>query len=732
MKKIKVILSVLLMAAAISFTACSNASSGSDSDKTEKEDDKKTETPKPASGNGSGSGSGSGGGNQTPAVTYIGSKAPTAAKAVGDIVFTDGSATPYYMVNSLTAEKKQAAIAIIFYVGTDLNNEGDTTTVRTLGLGLKQNMNGRKWSTTTDTDIYISAITSEIQTDSEGNVTITGDKNGFDNLAQIGANLSTDDTATPENYPAFYFAKDYKNVTGSHVSGTVYENGWYLPSLGELYYIYLKGKSATKDFDIDAALQALGGDKFESRTYMSSSMATPGCVRLFSFEDDASLPYYIYLSDNYSICAIRDFTTYTVTLNTAEHGTVTANKTSAQAGETITLTATGSETENYAYKVSSFTINGQSSGSISDNTYTFTMPAANVTVSTNFTQMPLYSITITPCTGGTVTANKTRATSGETVTLTVTKSTEDNDYNITELTMNGSSLLSALGNNNTVTFSMPAGNTTVSATFVGRYVGSKRPSRAKEVGDIVFNDGSSMPYSTFTGLTSTETDSKKTRAIALIFYKGTGLNNGNDTTTVRTLGVGLKLKNNLDWCRHNTNNYDSDAAKGAYTNITTIQCIPSGETGSYTFTGDKYGKDNFEQIAAFLSMTNNDDTATQGNYPVFEFAKNYKAELIGSETTSRISDTSEFKDGWYIPSIAELYQIWENGKGARMVFDINDASIALGGDPFNPSYPNFWSSSQSDTPEYYIYKLRFNDGNIESRAKFWPFNMIYACCIREF
>ncbi len=265
-KKIKVILSVLLMAAAISFTACSNASSGSDSGKTEKEDKKTPEPKKPGSGNGGSSG----GGNQTPAVTYIGSKAPSQAKAVGDVVFNDGSATPYNNRIRFTDAQKNAAIAIIFYVGTDLNNEGDTTTVRTLGLGLKQNMNGRKWSTTTDTDIYISAITSEIQTDSEGNVTITGDKNGFDNLAQIGANLSTDDTATPENYPAFYFAKDYKNVTGSHVSGTVYENGWYLPSLGELYYIYLKGKSATKDFDIDAALQARGGDKFESRTYMSS------------------------------------------------------------------------------------------------------------------------------------------------------------------------------------------------------------------------------------------------------------------------------------------------------------------------------------------------------------------------------------------------------------------------------------------------------------------------------
>ncbi|MBR6215439.1 MAG: hypothetical protein IKQ84_03430, partial [Spirochaetaceae bacterium] len=55
-----------------------------------------------------------------PTVTYIGLKTPTETKAVGDIVFTDGSASPY--TEELTDEQKAAAIAVIFYVG----DENDT------------------------------------------------------------------------------------------------------------------------------------------------------------------------------------------------------------------------------------------------------------------------------------------------------------------------------------------------------------------------------------------------------------------------------------------------------------------------------------------------------------------------------------------------------------------------------------------------------------------------------
>ena len=77
-----------------------------------------------------------------PPVTYIGSKTPTETKAVGDIVFTDGSASPY--TEELTNEQKAAAIAVIFYVG----DENDTLGAKTLGVGLiteRTNYKGLQW-----------------------------------------------------------------------------------------------------------------------------------------------------------------------------------------------------------------------------------------------------------------------------------------------------------------------------------------------------------------------------------------------------------------------------------------------------------------------------------------------------------------------------------------------------------------------------------------------------------
>ena len=75
MKKTKLILDILLCITAISFIACSSPSS-------------------------------SGGGNENSIVTYVGTKAPTEAKNVGDIVFNDGSAMSYTDFEALDTATK--------------------------------------------------------------------------------------------------------------------------------------------------------------------------------------------------------------------------------------------------------------------------------------------------------------------------------------------------------------------------------------------------------------------------------------------------------------------------------------------------------------------------------------------------------------------------------------------------------------------------------------------------
>ena len=115
-------------------------------------------------------------GGSTGGSEILGTKAPDVAKAVGDIVFNDGSATPYTAELTLSDEQKAAAIAVIFKV------DGG----KTLGVGLKHNGSGLAWCTS-DAKAYNTNIKT-IQcpaSGAAGNFTFTGDTDGSDNLEQI-------------------------------------------------------------------------------------------------------------------------------------------------------------------------------------------------------------------------------------------------------------------------------------------------------------------------------------------------------------------------------------------------------------------------------------------------------------------------------------------------------------------------------------------------------------------
>ena len=255
----------------------------------------------------------------------------------------------------------------------------------------------------------------------------------------------------------------------------------------------------------------------------------------------------------------------------------------------------------------------------------------------------------------------------------------------------------------TNTASTPATTTTTTTTTTSTptptptYFGTKSPTDPKAVNDIVFSDGSATPYTS--GLTLT--DAQKNAAVAVVFYKGTECSNDGST---RTLGVGLKRSaSTMQWCLNTANGYN--------TNITTIQCTPSGSAGAYTFAGDKDGSDNLSQIAAFL--TGNNDTGTAANYPAFYWAKNYG-------TTNGC--TGAYASGWYLPGIAELYQIYNLRTNI-------DAAVALCGlsDTFSSTY--FWSSSQYASYDGVAYALSFGNGSCTDGSKdFYG----YVCAVRAF
>ena len=234
-------------------------------------------------------------GGSTGGSEILGTKAPGVAKAVGDIVFNDGSATPYTAELTLSDEQKAAAIAVIFKV------DGG----KALGVGLKHDRNGLAWCTTSANAYNKNIETIKCPaTVSAGNLSFTDDTDGSDNLDQIASFLTTagleNDTTDASKYPAFYFAKNYK-TTATNL-GAAYENGWYLPTVAELFDIW-KVKAT-----VDAASGLCGGSQFGISCYWSSSQyASPDVAYELYFSNGACYTNFYKDLDGLYVCAVRAF-----------------------------------------------------------------------------------------------------------------------------------------------------------------------------------------------------------------------------------------------------------------------------------------------------------------------------------------------------------------------------------------------------------------------------------------
>lgn len=122
--------------------------------------------------------------------------------------------------------------------------------------------------------------------------------------------------------------------------------------------------------------------------------------------------------------------TYSISIGSMSHGSVTSNVAEAEEGTSITLTVTPEET----YTLESLTVNGQNVISeVIDNTYSFIMPASNVTVNASFTQS-----------GGITNQNVTLKYSG----TTTTNMTGNNDAATLGLNAAEWSVIGAKGSSN--------------------------------------------------------------------------------------------------------------------------------------------------------------------------------------------------------------------------------------------------------------------------------------------
>ena len=243
--------------------------------------------------------------------------------------------------------------------------------------------------------------------------------------------------------------------------------------------------------------------------------------------------------------AFEEVKKYNVTVaGTVENGTVGVEPKTAAAKDVVTVTVTpntnfkytdGSLKATYTDGGTKKEINDFKAVDGKENTYTFEMPAADVTVSAAFepVKVETYSVTINPSDNGTVTADKTTdLKAGDTVTLTVTPA--DNMYTLAQLAENGLEIKAGESTDvtytagekpNTYTFEMPAADVTVTAKFtIVKYGIEVTPT---DGGTITFTDNETR-FAAGTEVTATIMPNGTTYELTkVMYYEG---NKGKDVT----------------------------------------------------------------------------------------------------------------------------------------------------------------------------------------------------------
>ena len=251
--------------------------------------------------------------------------------------------------------------------------------------------------------------------------------------------------------------------------------------------------------------------------------------------------------------AFEEVKKYNVTVaDTVENGTVGVEPKTAAAKDVVTVTVTpntnfkytdGSLKATYTDGGTKKEINDFKAVDGKENTYTFEMPAADVTVSAAFepVKVEAYSVTINPSDHGKVEADKTtELKAGDTVTLTVTPA--DDMYTLAQLAKNGLVIkdsentdvpYTTVEEGKTYTFEMPAADVTVTAQFTVVKYGIEVETEGE--GTVTFTDDGETRFAEGTEVTATFKPNGTTYVLTKAVYYG-GSNIGDDITQ--------KVKNN--------------------------------------------------------------------------------------------------------------------------------------------------------------------------------------------
>ena len=217
----------------------------------------------------------------------IGSK--SAPDAVGDIVFSDGSASPYtdFDTVAMSSDQVAAAVAVIY----------DATNMK--GVGLKQGTL-KTWaangSSGYSTEITTLAATKDSGSDASDAVfSGAGAADGSGSFIKLQQAI----LYSSSNHPAWEFVAGYHSTAG--LTGTN-SNGWYMPSIAELCTLY-QAKTT-----VNAALNKISGAAQLAGNYWSSSQTSGNaqCAWRIDF-DSGDLDGGFVKSSPFNVRAIRAF-----------------------------------------------------------------------------------------------------------------------------------------------------------------------------------------------------------------------------------------------------------------------------------------------------------------------------------------------------------------------------------------------------------------------------------------
>ncbi|MCQ2601641.1 MAG: chitobiase/beta-hexosaminidase C-terminal domain-containing protein [Treponema sp.] len=196
------------------------------------------------------------------------------------------------------------------------------------------------------------------------------------------------------------------------------------------------------------------------------------------------------------------------------------------------------------------------------------------------------------------------------------------------------------------------------------------------VGDFILKDGTVF----------SRDDDPEYDTVAAVIVRAAG--NGKPA-----LGVGIKQREKIEWCKQ--------GAAGDKTNIAELR---GDKTSGY-----RDGSDGWEKLKSACP----DAQEHPENYPVWDFILNY-AKYNGLK--------GDLANGWYLPTLAELYTIYQNSG------IVNTSLKNAGGNMFIFGY--YWSCCQSTDPDSHMAgTLDFNFGTVFIEPK----SMNFRCCsVRAF